>query len=189
MLADTASALSHPLLLVAVGAGVSGYLVPALTRRWQDHQKELEVKVALVDQVSKAVAEITIAIQFAEVGAESQTQEAFDEAYRAWEITQPTIGGRLRAYYPHSSLPADWMELARCVNQLYATTGVKDPEDRARRLRKISAVSYIDNLSPTDLWREAKSAIQAATDRLSGRILAEEIRDFNRPLLRPQRPL
>ena len=45
--------LSHPLLLLLVGALVSSYLLPLLTQSWQNHQKELELKSALVSQISE----------------------------------------------------------------------------------------------------------------------------------------
>ena len=38
------SVAKHPLTLLAVGAVVSGLLVPALTRGAQNHQKGLEIK-------------------------------------------------------------------------------------------------------------------------------------------------
>jgi hypothetical protein len=186
MLADVAATLAHPLLLLAVGAAVSSFLVPAVTRRWQDHQKELEVKVGLVDQISKAVAEFLIAIQFAELQAQSQSQEEFDDAYRAWEVAQPTIGGRLQAYFPESSLPSEWAELTRRVTAFYGATGVSDGTERVRRLREIAAVSDADDRSATELWREAKVSLLRANDRLSSRVLTERIPDFNRPLFRLQ---
>src|SRR5205085_3830762 len=117
--ASISTVLAHPLLLLIVGAAVSSYLVPSLTRSWQDHQKELEVKVSLVDQISKTVAEFIIAVQLAAFRSDIQTQEEFDEAYKDWEVAKPTIIGRLRAYFPNSPLLDEWKELALGVTDLY----------------------------------------------------------------------
>jgi hypothetical protein len=37
-------ALSHPMLLLIVGAIISSLIIPYFTRQWQDHQHELELK-------------------------------------------------------------------------------------------------------------------------------------------------
>jgi hypothetical protein len=79
---------------------ISNFLVPAITRRWQDHQKELELKTGFVSEISESVLDILLAIQFAEVAAGSQTQEQYNEAYRNWEKRKAVIGAKLRAYFP-----------------------------------------------------------------------------------------
>ena len=43
--------LSHPLLLIAVGAIVSSILIPELTSSWQINEKELELKLELADKM------------------------------------------------------------------------------------------------------------------------------------------
>jgi hypothetical protein len=43
--------ISNPLVLLIVGAVISGILVPYITRQWQDHQKELELKTELVSRI------------------------------------------------------------------------------------------------------------------------------------------
>jgi hypothetical protein len=78
--------LRHPLTVLLVGALISGLLIPAFTRRWQNHQKALEIKTELVSELSKSIMGIIMAIQFVRVGAKSQKQADFDQAYREWEI-------------------------------------------------------------------------------------------------------
>ena len=41
-LANLDAILRHPLFLVAATGIVSSYVIPRLTRRWQDHQKAIE---------------------------------------------------------------------------------------------------------------------------------------------------
>src|SRR5262245_22494393 len=55
-----------PLLAVLLTAALSGYVVPRITRRWQDHQKELEIKTSLVEAISDEVLQFILAMQFAE---------------------------------------------------------------------------------------------------------------------------
>lgn len=82
-----------PLLAVLLTAALSGYVVPRITRRWQDHQKEPEIKISLVEVVSDEVLQFVLAMQFAERNA--STQEAFDEAYRRWEVQRAVLTGKL----------------------------------------------------------------------------------------------
>jgi hypothetical protein len=186
VIADISATLGHPLLLLLVGAAVSSYLIPALTRQWQDHQKELEVKIDLVDEISKTVAEFVIAVQFAQFRSDNQSQEQYDDAYRAWEIARPTIGSRLRAYFPGSTLVREWEELAQRVSDLYATTGAKEAE-RSRQLRRIAHIKDDNARSVLELWRGAKISLLNETDELGGRILEDKIPQFNHSVLRSTR--
>jgi hypothetical protein len=67
--------LVHPLLLLIVGALLSSWLIPSITQRWQNHQKELEIKTNLASQISESVTGITMAVQFAPLEAAEQTQQ------------------------------------------------------------------------------------------------------------------
>jgi hypothetical protein len=49
--------LSHPMLLLIVGAIISSLIIPYFTRQWQDHQKELELISDLSDQINKVVSD------------------------------------------------------------------------------------------------------------------------------------
>jgi len=55
-----------PLLAVLLTAALSGCVVPRITRRWQEHQKELEIKTSLVEAISVEVLQFILAMQFAE---------------------------------------------------------------------------------------------------------------------------
>ena len=48
--------LSNPLLVPVVAAFLGSWLLPQITRQWQDHQKALEIQTALVSEMSEAVS-------------------------------------------------------------------------------------------------------------------------------------
>lgn len=48
-------------MLLIVGAIITSLIIPNFTRQWQDHQKELEVKIALTDEINKATSDINTA--------------------------------------------------------------------------------------------------------------------------------
>jgi hypothetical protein len=111
--------LAHPLTLLVVGALLSSLLIPSWTKQWQDRQSELQVKVDLVDRVDNSVTGMIMSVQFAILGAESQSQADYDRAYRQWEVDRRLIGAQLRAYYPEESLAEDWEELSEEITGLY----------------------------------------------------------------------
>lgn len=134
---DLSKLLSHPLLLLVVGALISKYLIPSLTRRWQDHQKKLELKSDLLNRIGESVTGIVIAIQFAECMAGHQTKEDLDHAYRDWEIKRAGIGSSLRAYYPESKIGPDWDSYSDLVTDFYGLTEIQDEKNRKAHLREI----------------------------------------------------
>src|SRR5439155_709944 len=48
--------LSNPLLVTVVAALLGSWLLPQITRQWQDHQKALEIQTGLVSDMSTAVS-------------------------------------------------------------------------------------------------------------------------------------
>jgi hypothetical protein len=129
--------LSHPLLLLVVGALISRYLIPSLTRRWQDHQKKLELKIDLLNRIGESVNGIVTAIQFAECRVGNPMKEELDHAYRDWEISRAGIGASLRAYFPGSRIGHDWDSYSDLVTDFYSLTEIQDEKNRKDYLRDI----------------------------------------------------
>jgi hypothetical protein len=123
--------LKHPLTVLLFGALISGLLIPAFTRRWQNHQKALEIKTELVSDLSKSIMGMVMATQFAHVGAKSQKPADFDKAYRNWEIESAVIGTKLQAYFPDTTIPTEWTGFSAVVTDFYALEGT-DVDERCR---------------------------------------------------------
>jgi hypothetical protein len=72
------------------GALLSGVVVPVLTRHWQIHQKELEVKIDFVSDISETIMNFLIAIQVAHVGkdryGQNPDQGGLTSTYRDWQV-------------------------------------------------------------------------------------------------------
>jgi hypothetical protein len=129
--------LKHPVFLLLMTALVSSYLIPKITKRWQDHQKELELKTNFVSEISESVASIVMAVQFAELRAVSQTQSNYDEAYRSWEIKRAVIGSKIRGYFPNTSIGSDWDIFSEIVSEVYALSGTTNDSARKKRINRI----------------------------------------------------
>jgi hypothetical protein len=127
--------LSHPLLTLVVGAVLTSLLIPSLTRQWQDHQKELEVKTTMVTDINEATALVLgKAMAFGTgryAGEESETdlQFEYNKGYQEWSVQSAEIYGRLRAFLggdiptdtndPVHDIPAAWRRLERMVFGFY----------------------------------------------------------------------
>jgi hypothetical protein len=135
--------LGHPAVLLLLGAGVTGLLVPHITTAWQNQQKALDIKTNLVSRLSNAATKIIVATQFAELGSRgSESSSALYSAYRDWAIDSAGLSSELRAYFPHSTIGHDWDTYAALVTNVYALTGVQNPPVRRGVLKTIQREFY-----------------------------------------------
>ena len=174
---DWAELLKHPLTILLVGALISGLLIPTITRRWQNHQKALEIKTQLVSELSKSIMEIIIAVQFAHLGAKSQKQADFDKAYREWEIQSAVIGTKLQAYFPDTTIPDEWTDFSELVTGFYALEGVGQDErpkfvsDIRKKLGALLDSEYQDQHD----WGALKNGILKRKSELIQKVLRARI--------------
>jgi hypothetical protein len=155
--------LAHPMTLLVVGALLSSLLIPSWTKQWQDRQSELQVKVDLVDRIDNSVTEMMMSIQFAILGAESQSQAEYDDAYRRWEIDRRLIQSQLEAYYPEGRLAEDWYALSEQITDFYVRSSRGNPERE----------EYLAG------WEESRESIFERTDELNGEVLRTPISVFH----------
>lgn len=120
--------LAHPMIILLVGAALTGLIIPLITRRWQDRQKALELKTELVSELSQAIMEIVLSVQFVQMQSQYMDQEKLDQAYLAWETRSAVIGTKLQAYFPETTIPAEWTRFSEVVTNFYALLGM--PEEK-----------------------------------------------------------
>jgi hypothetical protein len=130
--------LRHPFTLLVTGAMLSGLIIPLITRDWQNRQKSLEIKTGLVAEISEAVMEFFMSIQFVHIRKEirsnppsavtPQEQAEFDQAYKAWEVRSAVIGTKLQAYFPESNLSKKWTAFSDVLTRFYALEGIAEPQ-------------------------------------------------------------
>lgn len=134
---DISKMLSHPLLLLLITALISQYMIPSITRGWQNHQKEIELKTDIAGQITEMVSTIMMAIQVVEVTGGNQ--QDYDRAYRDWEIRQAVLGSKVRSYYPDTHFGEDWDAFSEIVTAVYALPATFDPAYRKERLIALKA--------------------------------------------------
>jgi hypothetical protein len=160
--------IGHPLTLLVVGAALTGLLLPWVTRTWQDQRKALEIKAALVERVSSAVQGIATAVQFALVGAASQTQEQFDAAYRAWQLEKSVLTALLGAYFRDPAVPSAWTRCRALATAYYVQAGIGPEPRRVQYLGSVAA--GLTQQPPEDV---SDGTSDARTDEARGQALAD----------------
>jgi tetratricopeptide (TPR) repeat protein len=146
-LVDAVALLKHPIVLLVATAVLSNYLIPRITRGWQDHQNEIQLKAAFVSDISQSVLGLVMSVQFAtnytlrtsalsasEPEALREVQSSLDESYRNWEIQSAVIGSKIRAYFPNTSNGSKWDAFAKIVSEVYALSGTTDPHYLPQRI-------------------------------------------------------
>ncbi len=161
--------LSHPLLLLLIGAAFSSYLIPSLTRGWQNHQKEVELKAGLASDLTEKTTAFIMAVQSVELATrdthsgprtpkEIATHQAqideLNNRYQQWEVNSAVIGSRLRTYFPDHSLVADWRSLSDAITGFYAIEGTLDLASRNTQV--IRLLGQVETLPLGRLSRDLK---------------------------------
>lgn len=171
-LASVTDVLAHPLVVLGAGTALTGFIVPRLAEGRQRSRKALELKTALVEQMTEEVTTFVMAVQFAELGAAGQTQEEFDASYKRWEVAAAVIRARLEAYFGDHRLVADWGELATVLTRFYALVAIRDEGQRRSEIaRLLTEEGVASDTLETDGWARLKEAILHHSQRISREIL------------------
>jgi hypothetical protein len=174
--------LKHPLLLLLVGFALTGITVPVITWWWQIRQKELEIKIGLVSEVSESVMMIVMAVQRVHVtrqrypkspDALSASQKEMDNRYVEWEVQSSVIGTKLEAYLPHTSIPKEWTELRDvAVNDFYALEGKDKNSAQTYALDLSHKLSALLGKEVASDWVKLRGAILEMKSAIIAKILA-----------------
>ena len=152
---------AHPasLLLIAgvITALLSGLLVPYVTRSWQNHDRELErrsailheelgVKSRLVNLVGGATANFLGASQLRSYAepARATGLSAYDRAYVRWSISSAEIASQLAAYFPGSSAERKWSYFSQNMRNTYLLVRDHRGDERAHWLKRVHQYLQVD---------------------------------------------
>lgn len=112
--------ISHPFILLIIGALVSSLLIPYYTRQWQDHQKELELKTDLSDQINKAISNMVTTARYNLIPA-IFTQKDYNtkwfNAYEDWISSSKIIGSRIKSYFSNDQILQNWNNLSSATTE------------------------------------------------------------------------
>jgi hypothetical protein len=85
-----------------VAALLGSWLLPQITRKWQDHQKALEIKTGLVSEMSESVSNAVATSRFIAAGLVARSssdpraeQRAWNDGYRERTTSSASVGAKL----------------------------------------------------------------------------------------------
>jgi len=170
-----------------MGALLSGLIIPFITKNWQDRQKSLEIRTTLVSEISNAVMEFFMSIQFVHIRKEtprtsltsvpSHEQAEFDQAYKAWEVKSAVIGTKLQAYFPKSDIPKTWTAFADVMTGFYALEGIVEsqlPSNMTVLANQISATLFYD-LPESATYMQLREALLKCKSHIIRAILQTKV--------------
>jgi len=152
---------AHPasLLLIAgaITALLSGLLVPYITRSWQNHDRELErrsailheevgVKSHLVNLIGGATANFLGASQLRSYAEPAQVAglSEYDRAYVRWSISSAEIASQLAAYFPKSSAEGKWRNFSQNMRNTYFLVRDHKGDERLHWLMLVRQYLHVD---------------------------------------------
>jgi hypothetical protein len=135
--------LANPLLVTVVAALLVNWLIPQVTRKWQDHQKALEIKTGLVSEMSQSVSRAVMTGRFLTSGLIRQSsadpraeQRAWNQGFQDWTTTSASIGARLEAYISGNDAAPQWRTFSNVVTDFFQlSANVND--SRVAQVREI----------------------------------------------------
>jgi hypothetical protein len=120
--------------VTVVAALLGSWLIPQLTREWQDHQESLEIKTGLVSRMSTSVSGAVATGRFiaADLVEPTSQQREWNEGYRKWTTVSAAIGAELRAYVGET-VGSDWRSFSNVVTNLLLLSADANNDPRSRR--------------------------------------------------------
>jgi hypothetical protein len=88
-------------LVTVLGFALSAWLVPAMTRQWDDRQKEHELKAGVVADMASVSARALLGGEAVWSGQKPTARER-KQFENEWELSTLGLEARLRAYFPRS---------------------------------------------------------------------------------------
>ena len=133
-----------------------------------------------------------MSIQFAELGAKTQTQEDLDKAYRDSQIRSSIIKSYLATYFfPKNEIPLKWADLTSLIEAFYALTGIHEASKREKYLQHIkqgyfteSLIDWpalIDRSNPnySNNWLQLRNKVLDKKDELIQNVIESRISAFS----------
>src|SRR5262249_17840742 len=111
--------LSSPLVVALVTAGLTVLVVPFLTREWQNHEKQLNLKTAIAIDMSRSSANAVGAGRRVGTGVvyavtadprvnRAVIQDAYNRGFGQWQVDKGRLSAELFARFSGDPVVGDW---------------------------------------------------------------------------------
>ena len=103
-------------LVTLLGLAVSAWLLPALTRQWDDRQREHELKAAIVADIATSTARAVVGSEGIWEAVRPPTKEERERIGDQWALSALEIESQLRSYFPRDVV-ASWQLYSWAVDR------------------------------------------------------------------------
>lgn len=152
--------LSHPLLLLLIGAVITGLLVPSITHGWQVQQMGQDTKAKTITDVADATTTAMTQLEISEFPqfrggntGVALASPAVASAYQAWTQKGATVRSEINAYFPENGLPTHWDNLYGLVRNFFLLTYSQDPGLRQRYISSLKHYFDVHKIGTGVDWR------------------------------------
>jgi hypothetical protein len=166
------SSFASSAILLVLGAALTSLLIPFVTRRWQNHQKELELKADLLRRVSDAVTRMITHGWFTRLAGktwgDANDRLEFTWGFGEWLTDTRVLEAELQAYFQgDDGIRRHWAtycELLRAFHELtWNEEGLSEAEQRDKRSLWLGTLRTIYE-SSRELWEiEARRRVGLST--------------------------
>lgn len=138
--------IGHPFVILVVGGIISVFLVPTLTRQWQERQQRFDIQQELAADITKESTTFAMALEFAYLAPKGKSGgKALDKAYLTWQVQSAVIEARLRAYYPKQPIAEQFHRYSLALLLVWSAHANREPDAGygARLLLDMSVTSNV----------------------------------------------
>jgi hypothetical protein len=180
--------IPRSLVLAVIGIGLSSWLIPAITRQWDDRQKAGDLKAALVAEMATATGRAVLDAQtftYAPAGTRP-SPSANAASVREWSVAALEIRARLDAYFGPEAVEA-WEVVTNYVNATLSSAYRRNYQDAFipgrrfepaphRRLQDLYSTFYGGNDTVID---DLATELLTEEERVARSILAMNVRGYS----------
>jgi hypothetical protein len=168
-----AAANPDPILVTFIGLVLSAWLLPAITRQWDDRQKAHELKAAIVTDMASATAPMLTRGEEIHVGGGRVNAVDQRAGWGVWSRAKLEIEARLNAYFSRN-IVLEWKLFSYFVDYIEPTITFGTP--LAPRFRSDAATEVeIATAGPTETDVEYLTALAPLINPTRGLIESQNL--------------
>ena len=117
------------LVLTVIGTLLTAWLIPALTRQWQDQQRAQELKAAIVTRIGRDTTDALVLSSFIANGRFEPVRDpkrpfripmkVFNDLDLNWERNRREISAQLEAYFADTDIAEEWRSYSQLTRDTY----------------------------------------------------------------------
>lgn len=121
--------VSKALVVTLLGTLLTAWLIPALTRQWQDQQRAQELKAAIVTKIGRDTTDALVLSSFIANGRFEPVRDPkrpfhipmklFNDLDLHWERNRREIGAQLEAYFSDTEIAEEWRSYGQLTRDTY----------------------------------------------------------------------